>query len=127
MPPNAPTSFRIYVEFSTPTTPPFSGVLAHSRRAQVTLVSPQNVNFDRNERQMRQFHHKFDDMQYTTTLVVLRTLCDGIDLEKFLDKLNRDFFEKTPASENPALKTAITQKIWETTKHGTVTEALGKL
>ncbi|GJQ71213.1 hypothetical protein Trydic_g18458 [Trypoxylus dichotomus] len=38
-----------------------------------------------------------------------------------------DFLKKIIASENPALKTAITQKIWGATKHRTVTETLKEL
>ncbi|GJQ84757.1 hypothetical protein Trydic_g21158 [Trypoxylus dichotomus] len=48
-------------------------------------------------------------------------VCADGDLQEFLDKLNRGFFEK------PALKIAITQKTCGVTKHRTVTESLGKL
>ncbi|GJQ87410.1 hypothetical protein Trydic_g14554 [Trypoxylus dichotomus] len=43
-------------------------------------------------------------------------------MEEFLNKLNRGFFEKTLASENPALKIAITHKTCGVTKHRTVKE-----
>ncbi|GJQ65087.1 GNBP3 [Trypoxylus dichotomus] len=42
-------------------------------------------------------------------------------------KLNRSFFEKTFASEDPMLKITIIQKTCGTTKHRTVTESLRKL
>ncbi|GJQ73475.1 hypothetical protein Trydic_g13833 [Trypoxylus dichotomus] len=57
-----------------------------------------------------------------TILVALKALSDGEELENFLDKPNRDFFEKTLAGEKLALTAAITQKILGATKHRTVKE-----
>ncbi|GJQ72963.1 hypothetical protein Trydic_g1604 [Trypoxylus dichotomus] len=62
-----------------------------------------------------------------TAVVALKALTGGEDLQEFLDELNRGFFEKTLASENPALKTATTQKTYGATKHRTVTESPRKL
>ncbi|GJQ75279.1 hypothetical protein Trydic_g23470 [Trypoxylus dichotomus] len=47
---------------------------------------------------------------------------NGARARKFLDKLNRDFFKKILTSKNPALKTAVKQKIWEAPKHRKSTE-----
>ncbi|GJQ73252.1 hypothetical protein Trydic_g13627 [Trypoxylus dichotomus] len=58
----------------------------------------------------------------TTALAALKVLAEGEDLQEFLDKLNRGFFEKILVIENPAEKTATTQKTYGTTKHRTVKE-----
>ncbi|GJQ71416.1 hypothetical protein Trydic_g11142 [Trypoxylus dichotomus] len=62
-----------------------------------------------------------------TILAALKALTDGEDLQEFLDKLNSGFFEKTLASENPALQTATARRTYGATKHRTVTKSLGKL
>ncbi|GJQ87171.1 hypothetical protein Trydic_g12524 [Trypoxylus dichotomus] len=56
-----------------------------------------------------------------TALAALKTLADG-DLQEFLDKLNRELFEKTLASENLTLKTATTQETYVATKRRTVSQ-----
>ncbi|GJQ77291.1 hypothetical protein Trydic_g20714 [Trypoxylus dichotomus] len=63
-------------------------------------------------------------MPSTTMPIALEALSD---LEEFLDKLNRDFLEKTLSIENLSLKTVIIQKITGPTKHRTVIESLRKL
>ncbi|GJQ73717.1 hypothetical protein Trydic_g14051 [Trypoxylus dichotomus] len=60
-------------------------------------------------------------------LAALKALAGGEYLQEFLDKPNSEFFEKTLSSENPALRTATTQKIYGATEHRTVTESLRKL
>ncbi|GJQ66725.1 hypothetical protein Trydic_g4670 [Trypoxylus dichotomus] len=57
-----------------------------------------------------------------TALAALKVLADGENLQEFLNKLKRGFFEKTLVQEKPALKTVTTQKTYEATKHRTVKE-----
>ncbi|GJQ65560.1 hypothetical protein Trydic_g7660 [Trypoxylus dichotomus] len=55
-------------------------------------------------------------------LAGLKALFDGEDLDELLNKLNRGFFEKTLASENPALKIVITHETYRATNHRAVKE-----
>ncbi|GJQ74316.1 hypothetical protein Trydic_g21201 [Trypoxylus dichotomus] len=57
-----------------------------------------------------------------TALAALEALVDREGPQKFLDKLNKGFFEKILARKNPALKTATSQKTYGATKHRTVKE-----
>ncbi|GJQ70649.1 hypothetical protein Trydic_g23038 [Trypoxylus dichotomus] len=55
-------------------------------------------------------------------LAGLKALSDGEELQEFINKLNRGFFEISFVTENPPLKMAITQKTCAATKHRTVKE-----
>ncbi|GJQ87484.1 hypothetical protein Trydic_g19243 [Trypoxylus dichotomus] len=55
-------------------------------------------------------------------LDALKDLPKVKDLADFLDKLNRNFFEKSLVNENLALKITIMQTTWRPTKYKRVTE-----